>query len=148
MPVELETLKAGHREKRLNYNRYNIHFTCSNVVGVAIFTFLVTLICGLSTMNSFELPNCVTNTYESDNLICEPCLPELGITCAECSSKNLCSKCKEGYMQTKNIKEKTVCDKCQLFHGENCDRCDKYKCMRCVGNNYLDSKGVCVDCVT
>jgi hypothetical protein len=146
--LELETLLAAKREKSLNRNRYEKHNTFSNMFCLLFVTAVIALVFALIGTLSFELPDCPINTYDNGNGVCADCLTKLGTECAECSSKTKCDKCKDGFMQDVSQNNLTICTKCQVKHGDQCDLCETDNCLNCIGNNFLDTDGKCKDCVS
>ena len=61
---------------------------------------------------TYELDPCGLNTFDTGGGVCQECLSGLGVTCAECSSKQACDVCKDGYMTFMNDADYTVCVPC------------------------------------
>lgn len=145
--IELETLKAEKRERAINFQRFNKHKSFSSIGSLLFISILFTTIFALTSMLSFELSDCKVNTYDDGDNVCADCLRNLGIECKSCTSANKCDECKEGYMPFTTELNNTICKKCQLFHGPQCDRCNKRACENCIGNYFLNDTGVCEDCL-
>ena len=127
----LVTIEAPKREKARNRQRYYIHESLTKFRVVGCFQIITFLFFLLISLFAFSLADCGTNTFDTGQGVCKDCLNGLGITCAECSSQDVCDNCKKGYMPAKNAVDWTICASCSIKHGEQCGECDADVCLGC-----------------